>query len=68
MMRDAEDPSAFYDEVIMPYKADVEYWYIEHRCVKNYFLVIIATIWIILFPKSKIAWRWFEGCQSRLRH
>lgn len=61
MMRDAEDPAAFYDQVIMPYKADVEYWYIEHRSVKNYFLVIIATIWIILFPKSKIAWRWFKG-------
>jgi hypothetical protein len=32
--------------------------------MKNYFLVIITTIWIILFPKSKIAWKWFKGLPS----
>ena len=61
MMKDAADPVAFYDEVIMPYKGEVERWYIEHRTVKNYFLIIIATIWIILFPKSRVAWLWFKG-------
>jgi hypothetical protein len=29
--------------------------------VKNYFLIIIATIWIILFPRSRVAWKWFKG-------
>lgn len=60
MMKDAADPVAFYDHVIMPYKGQVENWYIRNRSLKNYFLVIIVTIWVILFPKSKIAWRWFE--------
>jgi hypothetical protein len=44
----------------MPYKGEVERWYIDHRSVKTYFLIIIATIWIILFPHSRVAWRWFE--------
>ena len=61
MMKDAADPVAFYDQVIMPYKGLVERWYIDNRSVKNYFLVIIATIWIILSPKSKVAWKWFKG-------
>jgi len=61
MMQNATDPVAFYDNVIMPYKGQIERWYIDHHTMKNYFLVIIATIWIILFPKSKIAWTWFKG-------
>jgi hypothetical protein len=61
MMKDAADPVAFYDQVIMPYKGEVERWYIDHRSVKTYFLIIIATIWIILFPHSRVAWRWFKG-------
>ena len=61
MMRDAADPVAFYDQVIMPYKGEVERWYIDHHTARNYFLIIITTIWVILFPKSQVAWRWFEG-------
>ena len=29
--------------------------------MKNYFFVIVTTIWIILFPKSKMAWNLFKG-------
>lgn len=54
------DPVAF-DREIMSYKAQVESWYIAHRSVRNYVLVIVGTIWIILFPKSGIAWEWFKG-------
>lgn len=61
MMKGAADPVAFYDQVIMAYKGQVEQWYVEHHTAKNYFLIIIATIWIILSPKSQIAWRWFPG-------
>jgi lipopolysaccharide/colanic/teichoic acid biosynthesis glycosyltransferase len=61
MMKDVADPVAFYDQVIMPYKGEVERWYIENHTARNYFLIIIATIWIILFPKSRVAWQWFRG-------
>ena len=64
ILEHAADPEAFYDQVIMPYKGEIEQWYIDHRTVKNYFLVIITTIWVILFPKSKIAWKWFKGLPS----
>jgi lipopolysaccharide/colanic/teichoic acid biosynthesis glycosyltransferase len=61
LMQGAADPTKFYNDVIMPYKALVEKWYVDHRSVKNYFLVIVITIWVILFPKSQAAWRAFPG-------
>ena len=61
LLQNARDPVAFYNQVIMPYKGEIELWHIENRTMKNYFLVIITTIWIILFPKSKIAWKFFKG-------
>lgn len=61
MLKDAADPTAFYDQVIMPYKGQVERWYIENRSVKNYLLIILATIWVILNPTSRVAWQWFKG-------
>ena len=64
ILEHAADPEAFYDQVIMPYKGEIEQWYIQNHTMKNYFLVIITTIWIILFPKSKIAWKWFKGLPS----
>lgn len=64
ILQHAADPEAFYDQIIMPYKGEIEQWYIDHPTMKNYFLVIITTIWIILFPKSKIAWKWFKGLPS----
>ncbi|MFO1424701.1 MAG: sugar transferase [Candidatus Competibacteraceae bacterium] len=60
ILQHATNPEAFYDQVIMPYKGEIEQWYIENRTVKNYFLVIVVTIWIILFPKSQIAWKSFK--------
>lgn len=64
--RDEEDllhgmanPAAFYDEVIAPYKGELEEWYIENATLLNYFLVIFVTVWVVLFPKSNIAWNVF---------
>ncbi|MDS4030489.1 MAG: sugar transferase [Candidatus Contendobacter sp.] len=61
LLQRAADPETFYDRIIMPYKGEIEQWYIDRPTMSNYFLVIITTIWIILFPKSKIAWKLFKG-------
>ena len=59
MMQDADDPQAFYADVIMPYKGEVERWYLDHRSLRTYFMVIFLTIWVIVFSKSRIAWQCF---------
>jgi len=60
MLGDAADPVRFYDEVIMPYKGAVEQWYIDNQTLRNYFLVIFLTAWVVLFPRSAIVWRAFD--------
>ncbi|CZE49308.1 sugar transferase [Campylobacter geochelonis] len=48
------DKIKFYDEIISPYKGKLESWYIKNYSLKNYFLLIGITVWVVLFPKSKI--------------
>ncbi|AGA32469.1 Lipid carrier : UDP-N-acetylgalactosaminyltransferase [Thioalkalivibrio nitratireducens DSM 14787] len=55
-----DDPVRFYDDVIAPYKGAVERWYIDHQTLRNYFLVIAVTAWVVLFPRSPIVWRVFD--------
>lgn len=61
MMHEAVDPNRFYDEVIMPYKGQLEQWYVDNATLLNYFLVIFVTAWVVLSPASKIAWSVFSG-------
>ncbi len=55
------DKMEFYDKVISPYKGQIEAWYVKNQSLKNYFLVIFTTIWVVLFPKSKIFGNVFRG-------
>ena len=61
LMHAARDPNRFYDEVIMPYKGALEEWYVEHASLSTYLLVIFVTAWVVIFPKSRIAWAVFSG-------
>lgn len=61
MSRDAEDPVHQYDHVIMPYKAEVEIWYVRNRNLYFYFAAILVTVWVVLFPRSRVAWKVFPN-------
>jgi lipopolysaccharide/colanic/teichoic acid biosynthesis glycosyltransferase len=51
----------FYDNVIAPYKGQVEAWYVSHQTLFTYFAVIVVTVWVVLFPKSGVVWSAFKG-------
>jgi lipopolysaccharide/colanic/teichoic acid biosynthesis glycosyltransferase len=51
----------FYDNVIAPYKGQVEAWYVDHQTLFTYFAVILVTVWVVLFPSSGAVWRAFTG-------
>lgn len=51
----------FYDNVIAPYKGQVEAWYVDHQTLFTYFAVILVTIWVVLLPSSGVVWRAFKG-------
>lgn len=57
LMHASADPNRFYDETIMPYKGQLEEWYVEHQGLRTYLACIILTAWVVLFPKSQAAWR-----------
>lgn len=61
LMQGHKDPSAFYDHVIAPYKGAIEEWYVDHQGVGTYIKVILTTLWVIVFPTSKIVWKVFPG-------
>jgi lipopolysaccharide/colanic/teichoic acid biosynthesis glycosyltransferase len=48
------DMIRFYDTVISPYKGQLEAWWVKNQSLTNYFLLIGLTVWVILFPKSRI--------------
>ena len=61
LMQGHKDPSAFYDHVIAPYKGAIEEWYVDHQGVGTYIKVIVITVWVIIFPTSKVVWKAFPG-------
>lgn len=54
----------FYNNVIGPYKGDVEAWYVAKEGLITYFSLILLTVWVVLFPKSDLVWRLFKDLPS----
>lgn len=48
------DTREFYSREIAPYKAKVEMWYAEKRSLCLDLFLFLATVWVVLFPKSRL--------------
>lgn len=48
------DRLKFYDQIIAPYKGELEQWYVKHNTLYTYFMLIGLTIWAVLIPKSTV--------------
>jgi lipopolysaccharide/colanic/teichoic acid biosynthesis glycosyltransferase len=59
MMHGHADPDYFYDEVIMPYKGQLEEWYVQNQTLYTYFMLIGLTVWVVLKPGSDAVWKAF---------
>jgi len=51
----------FYDSVIAPYKGALEEWFVSNKSLYIYFMAIFTTVWVVIIPKTKIAWTVFKG-------
>ena len=60
----ATDPDYLYDNLIMPYKAEVEEWFVQNRGLKLYFELILATIFVVLMPRSLKLWNYYHDLPS----
>jgi lipopolysaccharide/colanic/teichoic acid biosynthesis glycosyltransferase len=61
MMHDSIDANKFYDEAVMPYKAQLEAWYVKNNTIRIYFLLIITTVYSVLFGSNKIVFKLFPS-------
>jgi lipopolysaccharide/colanic/teichoic acid biosynthesis glycosyltransferase len=55
------DRDQFHDSVIAPYKGELEMWFVAHRNLYTYFMLIILTAWAVPFPKSRVYKRLFKS-------
>jgi lipopolysaccharide/colanic/teichoic acid biosynthesis glycosyltransferase len=51
----------FYKKYISPFKGSLEAWYVDHQGLMIYFMLIVLTIWVVVFPKSKGLWKIFPA-------
>ncbi|MDC1190410.1 sugar transferase [Gammaproteobacteria bacterium] len=61
IMHGASASVDFYDNVIAPYKGSLEEWFISNKGLYIYFLSIFLTVWSVLIPSTKTAWRMFKN-------
>lgn len=60
-----EDPHVFYTNIIAPYKGKLEIWYQDNQSLFLDLKIILLTIWVILFPNSKIYDSFLESLPER---
>lgn len=60
ILHSVTDRDYMHDKVITPYKGALESWYVEHRGVYVYFVVIFLTLWAFVRPGSKVLYRIFK--------
>ena len=61
ILHSVSDREHFHDNIITPYKGQLECWYVQNRNVVNYFKLIICTVLIVLKPDSMLWTKWFKG-------
>lgn len=60
-LADLEHPMEFYIEHIIPYKSNLEMWFVDNNSLWLYIKVIVVTAWVVIFPDSKIVDKAFGG-------
>lgn len=56
-----KEPMKFYRDHIIPYKSDLELWFLQNNSIWLYIKIIIVTAWIVIFSSSNLADRAFVG-------
>jgi lipopolysaccharide/colanic/teichoic acid biosynthesis glycosyltransferase len=54
-----------YKNDIAPYKGELELWYIKNRSLRLDLLLIFLTMWVVIFPNSKIYKKVLKGLPEK---
>lgn len=60
IMHGAKASVEFYQNVIAPYKGELEEWFVLNKSLYIYFMAIFVTVWTVLIPSTKISWKVFK--------
>jgi lipopolysaccharide/colanic/teichoic acid biosynthesis glycosyltransferase len=63
-MMDSENADAIYNDIIMPYKGELEKWYVENNSIYVYFASIFLTVWVVLTGKGGAVYKTFPTLPS----
>jgi len=55
----------FYKNVIYPFKGEVELWYQKNKSITLDLMIIFITIWVIIFPHTRIYEKIFKTLPRR---
>ncbi len=58
---DRDEPMEFYRKNIIPYKSDLELWFVENNSLWVYIKIIVVTAWVVVFSSSNIVDKAFDG-------
>ena len=56
---------SFYKNQIYPFKGELEIWYQNNNSFLTDLKLIFMTAWVIIFPKSKIYYKYFKDLPER---
>lgn len=54
LLENSHDPLDYHKNIIAPFKEEIEIWYTQNKGLNLYFILIFLTIWVVLFPSSKL--------------
>ncbi len=54
-------PHEFYEKHIAPYKGALEMWYNKNKSLTVDLFTIFITVWVIVFPKSRLMYKVFKN-------
>lgn len=58
-------PHEYYEKQIAPYKGELEIWYNRNKSITTDLLIILLTVWVIVFPNSELIYRVFKDLPQR---
>jgi len=54
------DRKYVHDQIIAPFKGQLEVWWTQHKTLCNYFKLIFLTAWVLFSPRTSLWQKWFR--------
>lgn len=61
LLSNSKDAKGLYFKEIAPFKGQLESWFVKNYSLKIYFLLILLTIVVVIFPRTNIVWKIFPS-------